>query len=450
MANFEFVTSDPVSCLKPGKSLQIRSRCMQGKNVQPNSRRSVRRRGKPGQEESTGGGCAIPTLSREQATGRENETQLAQHAAPAPQQPLLIRPNDLALVCFTDFQMGNEAKAHLLRAFAHNVCDRTLTPLDRCLDLNCIESESLKYLFADSAFSRSMLCTEYALRDRRTSRGDNTPSCETAFHLSKAVSQLQERIPRPNSHEDESMMYVVINLALVAMTFEDWCAAAAHLKGLQSITRMRGGMKFLEARPSLHFKLDRIDLIWALSVGKERFFSHPHVKWESVMSVPYTPLPDNLYGPPLYWNDHFATLFRDFQYVALRVNRNRLVFGRHNPAGFQWQLNSLQSRLFCLEGQLMNPIEELLRLALLALMTTTFRAPGYIISYRWIAAKVEDAYKESGIGSIPQCHALHVWTLMVAAFTVTGTSALWIRKAWQDTTGGSLWTEVRSHLQRIV
>lgn len=256
MTNFEFVTSDPVSCLKPGKSLQIRSRCMQGKNVQPNSRRSVRLRGKPGQEKATGG-CAIPTLSREQATERENEPQLAQHAGPAPQHPLLIRPNDLALVCFTDLQIGNEAKAHLLRAFAHNVCDRTLTPLDRCLDLNCIESESLKYLFADSAFLRSMLCTEYALRDRRTFHGDKTPSCETAFHLSKAVSQLQERIPRPNSHEDESMMYVVINLALVAMTFEDWSAAAAHLKGLQSITRMRGGMKFLEARPSLHFKLDR-------------------------------------------------------------------------------------------------------------------------------------------------------------------------------------------------
>jgi hypothetical protein len=91
----------------------------------------------------------------------------------------------------------------------------------------------------------------------------------------------------------------------------------------------------------------------------------------------------------------------------------------------------------------------LVRLALLAFMTTTFKDPGRNISYGWLAARIEVAYMKSNIGWLPEQYSLHVWTLMAASFIVTGTSERWIRRAWRGANQDSLWLDVKSHLSRI-
>ena len=62
---------------------------------------------------------------------------------------------------------------------------------------------------------------------------------------------------RSDVHEDEAVLFVVINLAILAAVYGDWEAAAAHFAGLRKIVQLRGGMGFLLTRPKLHFKLDR-------------------------------------------------------------------------------------------------------------------------------------------------------------------------------------------------
>jgi hypothetical protein len=266
MAKLEFISSDPASCLKPGKSLQIRSHCMQGKNSHPDSRRAVRNRKRQVQGEAKERGAARPGLQLsvqpEPSTvclrSTDGNKQVIERAYTAQTTSLLsLRPDDLALVSFADISIELEAKQILLHAFADSVCDQRMTPLERCLDLNCIEAQSFKHLFTDRAFLQSVLCTEYALRDHRRPGGLSAPGCKTALHLHAAVSLLQDKITSPDNLTDESIIYVVINLALAAMTFGDWPAAAAHLKGLHRITQLRGGLDFLASRPSLCFKLDR-------------------------------------------------------------------------------------------------------------------------------------------------------------------------------------------------
>ena len=83
--DFVFVhVSDPATNAKPGKSLQIRSRCMQGKNKREDSRRSVRekkRREKQAREQ-----LQLATKSKSPVLSLDNtlvsDVALVQFAAP--------------------------------------------------------------------------------------------------------------------------------------------------------------------------------------------------------------------------------------------------------------------------------------------------------------------------------------------------------------------------------
>lgn len=235
---FEFVISDPVSNPKPGKSLQIRSRCMQGKNKREGSRRSQREKRRLAKEEK----MAARRIQASTTSG-------------VPPPDSLI--SDLALVRFAGPNIDSEAKSLLFKAFAYNVANQALSPLDRCVDFDCIESASFEWLFSDTAFLHSVLCASYAINDFMVPEWDGKPGRKTVFHLRETLSLLQIKLRNEHVYQDEPVLYVVINLALLAAVFGDWEAAAAHFKGLHKIVQLRGDLEFLRTRPKLHFKLDR-------------------------------------------------------------------------------------------------------------------------------------------------------------------------------------------------
>lgn len=239
-APFEFVSVDPASNLKPGKSLQIRSRCMQGKNKRAGSRRTRRKDEK------------APQDAVEPTTGIMK------------QEPILMRvppPNtllsDLALVRFAGPGINSEDKGILFKAFAYNFANQALSPLDRCVDFDCLESASFEWAFSDTAFLHSVLCTSHAISDFMSPQWDGNPGRKTLFHLRETLKLLQKKMDQRNAHLDEIVLLVVINLALLSAIYGDWWAAAAHYKGLYKIVELRGNLPYLQARPKLHFKLDR-------------------------------------------------------------------------------------------------------------------------------------------------------------------------------------------------
>jgi hypothetical protein len=103
-----------------------------------------------------------------------------------------------------------------------------------------------------------------------------------------------------------------------------------------------------------------------------------------------------------------------------------------------------------LDGTIENPIQELIRLTMLAFMTTTFKVPGRRIPYRWIVKELGNAYAKSAGGQLELDKSLHLWVLMTAAFTVTGAQVPWIREAWGKTGSGLDWTIVKTHLLRVM
>jgi hypothetical protein len=239
---FEFVVIDPASNLKPGKSLQIRSRCMRGQNKRGNSRRAQR--------------------DEKRATKEANQvTSLPHRREPVtewvPPPDTLI--SDMALIRFARPGIDNEGKALLFKAFAYNFANQSLSPLERCVDFDCLESTSFEWAFSDGAFLHSVLSTSYAINDFMTPHWDGKPGAKTLYHLRKSLSLLQAKMSDENVYQDESVLLVVMNLAILSAVYGDWPAAAAHYKGLHKIVELRGKFAYLKDRPKLHFKLDRYD-----------------------------------------------------------------------------------------------------------------------------------------------------------------------------------------------
>jgi hypothetical protein len=445
---FEFVPCNPKSKLKPGTTLQVRSRCMQGKNKREDSRRTKREKKKAAKE------CG------------DVVTQRVQEPVASGVPALWSTISDLALFRFAGTTIDSEATGLLSKAFEHNIADQSITPLDRCIDIECLESVSLGWLFSDITFLHSVLCASYAINDFMAPQWNGKPSRKTVFHLRETLSLLQVKMQDHNVHQDDSALQVIFNLALLAAVYGDWAAAAAHLEGMRKIVRMRGDMVFLCTRPTLHFKLDRlvslsfstcsrikqssIDLAWFLSSGKKPFFMRPIVTWNSVMSVPYLPLPPRLFQPSPDWDVRLVNVFRDLQYICLRINRNKLKYARHNPSAFQGGLTSIQSRLIYLSKFLKNPVEKLVHLAMMAFMTTTFKIPGRKVSYNWLLERLEDTYNEIGDGLIRLDQSLVLWALVTVAFTVAGAGTEWIKEAWKGTYPELDWAAVKDHLMRVM
>jgi hypothetical protein len=427
---FEFVISDPVSNPKPGKSLQIRSRCMHGKNKREGSRRSEQEKKRKAKETST--------------TVKSRLTPI--HPIVPTPMPLI---SDFVPIRFTGRSIDSGAKALLYEAYVHNFLDSTVTPLERCVNLDCLESSSYSWLFTDTAYLHSVLSASYAIRDFSSPQWNGKPGRKTMFHIQEAISMLRIKMQSQDVCQDETVLRVVINLTLLAAVYGDWVAAAAHFEGLHKIVHLRGDMAFLKERPALHFKLDRIDLAWSLSSGRKPHFAQPVKSWGYIRPVPKIPLPSNLYQAAPDWDYRVVNVFNKFQDLSLMVNRNRLRFVLHDPSIFQDDLTVLQSRLVALADIVIKPVEKLVRLVMLATMTTLFSIPGRRVPYDWIIEQLRKTFIKAS-DEIMWDKSLLLWVLIMSSFTVANTQHSWIRDAWATVGAGLEWVEVKAHLSRVI
>ena len=143
MANqFEFVITDPSTKLKPGKSLLVRKHVMQGKNARPNSRRALRDRKKK-------------AASHDEATDLE-----ADRAWRIPGSL-----DDLTMIRFARSGISIEDQNLVVDAFASNVVNQALSPLERCVDFDKLETVWFEWVATDPTFLHLILSATHAIRD---------------------------------------------------------------------------------------------------------------------------------------------------------------------------------------------------------------------------------------------------------------------------------------------
>ena len=131
------------------------------------------------------------------------------------------------------------------------------------------------------------------------------------------------------------------------------------------------------------------------------------------------------------------------------INRNKLRFVLHDPSIFQDDLTVLQSRLVALADIVTRPIEQLVRLVMLATMTTLFAIPGRRVPYGWVVEQLRNTFIEA-IDEILWDKSLLLWVLIMSSFTVANTHHSWIRDAWATVGAGLEWVDVKTHLSRVI
>lgn len=403
---------------------------MLGRNKREGSRRTQREKRKIANE-------MIPSVPSNRTPRR---------STPLPTKPLI---KDLVPIRFAGRGIDPEAEILLADAFAFNFLANDVTPLERCTNLDCLESACFSWLFTDTTFLHSMLCASYAIKDFKSPQSKGGPGVQTTFHLQATLSLLRVKMQKAFAHQDESVLRVIINLTLLAIGFGDWATAATHLEGLRRIVQLRGDAAFLEERPTLHFKLDRIDLAWSLASGRKPYFMQPVKSWDCRIRCPYPTPPPNLYQPSAAWDYRILNVFKDFQNLTLMINRNRLKFVINNPEVCRPDLTSLQTRLICLADVVTQPIEELVRLAMLAMLTTTFQLPGRRIPYAWVVEQLRTMCITAG-SEIRQDKSLLLWVLLTASITVARTHDTWIRDALKTAVAGLEWKDVQAHVSRVM
>lgn len=99
---------------------------------------------------------------------------------------------------------------------------------------------------------------------------------------------------------------------------------------------------------------------------------------------------------------------------------------------------------------LTSPVERLVRLTMLAFMTTMFKIPGRKIPYNWVAKQLVEIYNQVVESSFELDTTLMLWVLVTVAFTVAGVQDRWIKDAWATTSPGSDWAGVKDHLMRVM
>jgi hypothetical protein len=198
-----------------------------------------------------------------------------------------------------------------------------------------------------------------------------------------------------------------------------------------------------------HADFTRLDLAFSLSSGKKPFHTHDSITWES---HPSTLLSTTLgmYQPPDSWDWRLSCTFVDLQNLVVKTNKHARSKTQYDALSFQSTLSSIQSRLTYLADLITDPVEELVRLIMLALLSTMLQTSGVPKPYGWIIRHVEQAYYKATSSSHAMDGALHTWVLSMAAISVIGIGEQWLRMAWMKNVPVYDWQEMKSGLMSVM
>ena len=104
---------------------------------------------------------------------------------------------------------------------------------------------------SDGAYLHCVLHSSSAFNDYILRKSTKT----TVFHLSKTIALLNKILTEDTDSVRDSSVAVVVNLVTSAEFFGDQDAAKAHLRGLQQMVRLRGGLDGFAGNSKLHIKL---------------------------------------------------------------------------------------------------------------------------------------------------------------------------------------------------
>jgi hypothetical protein len=201
----------------------------------------------------------------------------------------------------------------------------------------------------------------------------------------------------------------------------------------------------------------RLDIYVSLSTGESAHFLTEGLAGAASLtgriSFP-SDVKDHLSYRVQYINDHthpkLVTIFGHLRYFVGLLNMTAISSKyRLLDNDFQNCYCWLQYRLLQLRNKLDNAIDESLRLAMLAFLTTIFQIPGKPVVYPYLGRQFREYYLAADI-STPRLQYLSLWTLVVGAMSVWDVEEPWLGEQWRTVVRGLTWPEIRGRLKEVI
>jgi hypothetical protein len=154
------------------------------------------------------------------------------------------KPSQHSLVHFT----------HFVAVLTYGAVRALVAPIEVCVNVDPLKPDYFSWPFYDVTFFHAALLVTSATNDYFLSR---SLSQATVFHLRRTLHFLNKKLAHEDAWLEDSNVYVIVMLTLMAVSFGDYTAAGAHMDGLRRIVELRGGIEYLQSTPKLHYKLDR-------------------------------------------------------------------------------------------------------------------------------------------------------------------------------------------------
>ncbi|EGY14656.1 uncharacterized protein VDAG_05820 [Verticillium dahliae VdLs.17] len=404
----------------------IRSHVMRGKNT--------RTRGLPGRMKSRGQTIAMESERSQHASGGNN------HSEESPQAQ--ARHESL------------NSTVHALARIGHQGM------IPRAANVFTF----IKFPEDISSTSRTLLCT-----------------CTT-------IQELNKQLADPTTALTDSTTTVVMGMALMAEGFGDVESAHLHITGLKQIVALRGGMKSFANRPQLESKLRRqvfalacqvqpimiwstlltmnarrAGLVYHICTGASPAFHQDAASFDSAFDC--SPELTNLKPSDTSCFSRSRSvaralerrlyiIWKDVQGLSQLINDSHESGQKIREMSLEDLMTSVQSRLLMLTYTDSNSLPELLRLSLLAFLTTVFWSfPGIKFEYPHLVHQLRQACQAYTPATAGESY-LFAWALMVGATSVFhDLDHTWLRKRLRPLIPenlGTTWSEVQNSLRQVM
>ncbi|OHX00289.1 hypothetical protein CSPAE12_01065 [Colletotrichum incanum] len=299
----------------------------------------------------------------------------------------------------------------------------------------------------DLAYLHSILFTASFFYDNLTEH----KSERTKYHSYRTISELNKQLADAKTALTDSTTTVVMAMALIAECFGDVDSAHIHVMGLKRIVELRGGM-------------GSAGLVYNICTGAEPAFCEETPSYASA----FDHLPELLRLKPLdasYFSRsrtlvraldrRLYNIFKDVQGLSQLLNNSFDSSYKIQEMALEELLTSIQSRLLRLKFEDHgNNIAELLRLSLVAYLTTVFWCfPGLKFDYPHLAMQFRQVCLAFSPTTVKERYHF-AWALTVGTISLFhGHHRDWLLEILHPLIRdhlGTTWVEVRRNLGHIM
>ncbi|KAH7311441.1 hypothetical protein B0I35DRAFT_64324 [Stachybotrys elegans] len=422
-SDFVFISLD-AGCPPRGKDLSlVRSHAMRGVNSREDSRRSRQARRRKQREIKKAGidGSATADALIDSPT---SAVVLAAVNRCVRVLFTCLPFQDVDCIRLPEYDGRRSESRELLQKYG--IIKTLMYPIDNCVDFKLLD-ECIDDFSTDLAFYHSLLFYSSAIQDFTLQR----PLGPLSYHhLRQTLHHLKATIAQHPQDKIDRTFFVVLSLCIVASVWCDDDALRVHSAGLKQLLEMRGGRSGQVINPKICFKLAHLDLSAYMSTGRRPCLLNGSVTWDSVFGEASM---FHQHNPPsfvqLITDDRLLLVFLDCRYLVTKINNQVAERRRMLPGAVMEIFKSIQLRLLHLDGQLPNPLEECLRLAMVAFWSSAMRVPGRSIRYDYLSQRLRESCRVLHlVGS--EFSDMAVWVLMMGAVSVFHPAEGWMYEYW--------------------